>query len=228
MAALVLVAAACSDDDISSESIAGTAVTTAAPSTTTTTETPATQPVLITPLPSDITETLTIAGIRYSIDYPAGWFALSEGSITYIAQTEEQLRGRFEDPTPPAVAMSIGFDFRTVTFLRSIGLTAEDPTAQDLLEFNIRNFDWTDVRDMGEVEIFGTTAAVARVTDPDGDVAIQYQGVLMDGILSDTEFVDPGGEKLIFLFGFGAPTAEEVDAFLPAWETIIESITATE
>lgn len=123
--------------------------------------------------------------------------------------------------------MGIGFDVRTITFLRTIGLTTEDPTPQDLLEFNIRSFDWTDVRDLGEVEIFGTTAVVARVTDPFGEVAIQYMGLLPAGALSD-DSPDPDDEALIFLFGFGAPTAEEVDAFLPAWETVIESITATE
>ena len=231
-AALVLVAAACSDDDASSETVAATTVastsaTTAAPSTTTTAATPTTQAVLITPLPADITETLTLAGLRYSIDYPAGWFTRSLGTITAIAQTEEQLESRFEDTVPPNVALGAGLDFRTITFLRTIGLTMDDPTAQDLLEFNIANFDWTDVRDMGEVEIFGTTAAVARVTDPDGDVAIQYQGVFPDGVLADTA-PDPGDEKLIFLFGFSAPTADEVDAFLPAWETMIESITIIE
>jgi len=229
---LILVAAACSDDDASSETVAATTVAstpaaTDAPSTATTAVTPTTQGVLVTPLPADITETLTISDLRYSIDYPTGWFTRSEGSFTYIAQTEEQLLGQFDPVPPPAVAMDIGFDFRTVTFLRTIGLTAEDPTAQDLLEFNIRNFEWTDVRDVGEVEIFGTTAVVARVTDPDGGVAIQYMGVFPDGVLSDTS-PDPGGEALIFIFWFGAPTAEEVDAFLPAWETMIESITVTE
>ena len=221
-AALVLVAAACSDDDASSEvSAASTSTTTAAPSTNTT---PTTEGVLATPLPADVTETYTIPGFGYSIDYPADWFVTTDDSFTLIAQTEEEFAARLPvkrttysvvDPIPPAVALRISLDHRTVLFLQSIGLPSDDPTAQDLLEFNIRNFDWTVLRDLGEVEIFGTTAAVVRFTGPDGNFGIQYQGVLQDS-----------GE--VFIFGFAGPTEESVDAFLPAWETIIESITATE
>ena len=219
-AALVLVAAACSDDDSSSETVAATTVATtsttaAAPSTSTAATAPTTEDVLATPLPADITETYTIPDIGYSIDYPAGWFVRTNAPVTFIAQTEEELESRFADPRPPNVALGMGFDHRTVLFLQSVGLTVDDPTPQDLLEFNISNFDWTVLEDMGEVEIFGTTAAVVRVTDPDGDVAIEYQGIHPES-----------GE--IFLFGFSAPTEEQVDAFLPAWETIIESITAPE
>ena len=211
-AALVLIAAACSDDDASSEAadaatVATTSATTAAPSTT--------EAVLATPLPGDVTETYTFPDTGYSIDYPAGWFVRTNAPVTFIAQTEEQLESRFVDPMPPNTALSIGFDHRTVLFLQSIGLTSDDPTAQDLLEFNIANFNWTVLRDVGEVEVLGTTAAVVRVKDPDGDVSIQYQGIHPDS-----------GE--VFLFGIGGPTEAEVDAFLPTWETIIESITAPE
>lgn len=196
---------------------------TAAPSTNTI---PTTEGVLATPLPADVTETYTIPGFGYSIDYPADWFVTTDDSFTLIAQTEEEFAARPVDPTrrttysvsppiPPAVTLRISLDHRTVLFLQRIGLTSDDPTAQDLLEFNIDNFDWTVLRDLGEVEIFGTTAAVVRVTDPDGSFSIQYQGVLQDS-----------GE--VFIFGFAGPTEESVDAFLPAWETIIESITATE
>ncbi len=65
------------------------------------------------------------------------------------------------------------------------------------------------------MEVFGTTALVVRVASPDGDFAINYQGVRPDT-----------GEA--FLLGFGAPTEESLDAFLPAWEAMFESITAIE
>ena len=101
-----------------------------------------------------------------------------------------------------------------MAFLQSVGLTTDNPTAEDLLEFNTSNFDWTDVRDLGEAEVFGTTAVVVRVTTPDDDFAIEYQGVRPDT-----------GEA--FLFGYGAPTEESLNAFLPAWEAMFQSITAT-
>ena len=217
-AAIFLVAAACSDDDASPEvSAAATVATTTATAAPTTTAAPATTPAVLTetPLPADVTETYTIPGFGYSIDYPVGWFAESRGPITVIAQTEAQLGERFSDPIGANRALSLGLDHRTVAFLQGIGLTSDDPTAQDLLEFNTSNFDWTVIGDQGEVEIFGTTAVVVRVTNPEGDFSIQYQGVRPD-------------TDEIFLFGFGAPTEEILDAFLPAWNAMIESITATE
>jgi len=62
--------------------------------------------------------------------------------------------------------LGVGLDHRTVTFLQGIGLTSDDPTAEDLVEFNTNNFDWTDVRDLAEVEVFGATAIRVRVTTP--------------------------------------------------------------
>ena len=215
--ALFLVAAACGDDDASPQVSATTTPatsTTAAPSTTTTAAPSTTTPAaLIAPQPADVAETYTIPGFGYSIAYPVGWFTETRGSITAISQTEEQSLARFADPVPPRVALGANLDHRTVAFLQGIGLTIDDPTPQDLLEFNINNFDWTDVQDLGEVEIFGTTAVVVRITNPDGDFAIEYQGVRPDT-----------GE--IFLFGFGAPTEESLEASLPAWEAMLESITA--
>ena len=111
--------------------------------------------------------------------------------------------------------MGIALDHRPVAFLQGIGLAVEDPTAQDLLEFNISNFGWTDVGDTEEVEVFGTTAVVVRFVDRDGDLNIAYQGVRRD---TDD----------IFILTVGAPTEENLDAFLPTWEAMLESITATE
>jgi len=207
--AVVLVAAACGDDDASLEE------STATTSANTSTAPAAPSAGVVAPLATEVTETHTIPGFGYSIGYPAGWFVETRGSITAIARTEEQLQARFADPIPPREALGVNLDHRTVAFLQTLGLTSDDPTAQDLLEFNTSNFDWTDVRDLGEVELFGTTAVVARITTPDGDVAIEYQGILPDN-----------GE--IFLFGVAALTEERLDAFLPAWEAMLGSIVTTE
>jgi hypothetical protein len=61
----------------------------------------------------------------------------------------------------------------------------------------------------------GPVPLVVRVANPDGDFSINYQGVRPDT-----------GEA--FLFGVGGPTEESLDAFLPAWEAMFESITAIE
>jgi hypothetical protein len=166
-------------------------------------------------LPADVTETYTIPGFGYSIDYPGGWLVETRGSVTIIAPTEEQLQAGFSDADVAPVAVSVSLDHRTVAFLRGIGLTSDDPTAQDLLEFNTSNFGWTDIRDLGDEEVFGTIAAVARVTNPEGGFSISYQGVRPDT-----------GE--IILLGLVAPTEESLDAFLPTWEAMFESIATTE
>jgi len=186
-AALVLIAAACGDDDAVLTQI---------------------------PVVADVTETYTIPGFGFSIDYPAGWLVETQEPVTVITQTEEQLEAEFSDTRTPRIGPDVRIDHRTVAFLQDIGLTTDNPTAEDLLEFNTSEFDWTDVRDLGEVEVFGATAVVVRVTDQDGEFFVVYQGVRPDT-----------GE--IFLIGVGAPTEESLDAFLPVWEAMFESITAS-
>ena len=204
-AALVLIAAACGGDDASPEvSAAATVVST---STTT---------AVLTQIPvvADVTETYTIPVFGFSIDYPVGWLVETREPVTVITQTEEQLEAAFSDTTTPGMGLGVNLDHRTVAFLQDIGLTTDNPTAEDMLEFNTSNFDWTDVRDLGEVEVFGATAVVVRVTNPEGDFSVVYQGVRPDT-----------GE--VFLLAVGAPTEESLDAFLPAWEAMFESITAS-
>jgi hypothetical protein len=211
-AALVLIAAACGDDDSSPEvsavpTVADTSTTTATPSTTTAV-------VTETPVVADVTETYTIPDFGFSIDYPVGWLVETREPVTVITQTEEQLEAAFSDTRTPSTGLGVNLDHRTVAFLQDIGLTADNPTAEDVLEFNTSNFDWTDVQDLGEVEVFGATALVVRVTNPEGDFSVVYQGVRPDT-----------GE--VFLLAFGAPTEESLDAFLPVWEAMFESITAS-
>lgn len=221
LGAIVFVALGCSDDDASSEAstettVTSTTATTAAPATTTTAA-PATTAVTAVevPSPTDVTETHLIDGFGYSIDYPSGWFAETRGPVTEIAPTEEAMEAAFSTVGGPTEGLAITVDHRTVGFLQSIGLTSDDPTAEDLVEFNTANFNWTDVRDSTEVEVFGSRAIRVRVTLSEGGELIQYQGVRADT-----------GE--IFLLGTGAPTSEILDEFLPTWDAIVESITATE
>ncbi len=222
-AAISLVAAACSGDDASPEvsptaTVAPATTTTAATPPATTTTTTATAPSTTTtvapfetPLPAEVTETYAIPGFGFSIDYPTGWAVDTRDPVTIIASSEEALQAGFSNSNPVPETVNITLDHRTVAFLQEIGLAAEDPTAQDLLEFNSNDFGWTDVGDPEEVEVFGTTALVVRFVDPQGDFNVAYQGVRPD--------VDD-----VFLLNVAAPT----DAFLPTWEAMLESITATE
>ena len=111
--AVVLVAAACGDDDASPEE------STATTSANTSTAPAAPSTGVVAPLPTEVTETHTIPGFGFSIGYPAGWFVETRGSITVIAQTEEQLQARFADPIPPRAALGVNLDHRTVAFLQT-------------------------------------------------------------------------------------------------------------
>jgi len=211
-AALFLVGAACGDDDASP----GVSAAATVASTTTTAAVPSTTSAVLTQIPvvADVAETYTIPGFGFSIDYPAGWVVETQEPVTFITQTEEQLEAAFSDTSTPSTGLGVNLEHRTVAFLQDIGLTTDNPTAEDLLEFNTSEFDWTDVRDLGEVEVFGATALVVRVTDPDGESFVVYQGVRPDI-----------GEA--FLLSYRAPTEESLDAFLPVWEAMFESITAS-
>ena len=231
--ATVLAMAGCSDSNAGTSGTSTTTVTaetttttaaetttTTAAETTTTTVAPTTTtgaPAVAseTPSPAEVTETYTIPGFGYSIDYPNGWLVETRGSFTVIAQTEEEVQAAFSDANAAPGAVSVSLDYRTVAFLQDIGLTSDDPTAQDLLEFNTSNFGWTDIRDLGEEEVFGATAAVAGVTHSAGGFSINYQGARPDT-----------GE--VFLLGLVAPTEENLAAFLPAWEAMLKSIATTE
>ena len=197
-------AVGCSDDDVSPEA---STETTAAPATTTTAA-----PIDV-PLPTDVTETYSIPDFGYSIDYPSGWFAETRDPFTLIVPTEEALAAGFSDAEGPTEGLGVSLDHRTVAFLQHIGLASDDPTAEDLVEFNTTNFEWMDIRDLAEVEVFGGPAIRVRVTPSEGRESIQYQGVRADEV---------------FLLGFGAPTGEILDEFLPTWDAMFESITATE
>lgn len=207
---LVLVAVGCSDDDASPEAsaettVASTTTTTAVPATTTTAT-----PIEI-PLPTEVTETHSIPGFGYSIDYSSGWTAETNGTFTQIAPTDEAFT-RVAGEVGPAEGLGVGLLHQTAV---SLGLDAENVTLDDVVEFNIDAVGWTDVRDLTEVEIFDSPAIRARVTGSEGREFIYYQGLKADT-----------GE--LFLLGFGAPTSEILDEFLPTWDAMVESITATE
>jgi hypothetical protein len=212
--AFALVVAACSGGD-DAASIAttvqdGSGTTTA----TTNTSTTAALPVEAAPV-IELTQTHEITGFGYSIDYPSRWIARTGETVTAIAETAYEAQQRFSDSDAPLTAARVSIDHRTVAFLQGIGLTVDNPSPEDLLEFNISELGWTNVRDRTEVELFGAPAVAARIKDNDtGNPGVVYQGVRPDT-----------GE--IFLVTFGAPTDEELDALLPVWEAMLLSIKTT-
>ncbi|MFT7598793.1 MAG: hypothetical protein ACI8TP_001717 [Acidimicrobiales bacterium] len=215
--AVVLVAAACSSDDDASAgastetTIEATTTSTAAPVTSSTAASDTSAAPLEVPLPTDVTEAYSIPSFGYSIEYPSGWFVQTIEPVTNFGQIEEDL---FSDPDVGSEGLGVAVDHRTVAFLQEeAGLVSDDPTAQDLVDFNITNFGWMDVRDQEDVEVFGSPAIKVRASYPNGDEGVAYQGIRFDT-----------GE--VFILRFDAPSSEILEDFLPTWDVMLESITA--
>jgi len=147
-----------------------------------------------------------------SIEHPEGWLTASEGGATLLAETEDAFRGSFEQDPPPLSDLTIVFDHRELTFMRSIGL-GEDASPRDLMLFNVQNFGWSVISDTRSVEVFGDEAIAARVSTGIG-VSEVIQGFL------------PGGEE-IFLLQVSGPNEAALDAFASTWDDIVAGVTAT-
>ncbi len=233
-AALALLVAACSADgddevaasdgtvtssDTSSPSASSTTVdsptteaptTTAAPSTAQA-ATPVVDPVM--PTPADITETYPFGDFGYSMDLDPSWVGQSRGSITIVAQNQAELTNQLAADTVPSTWVSVSFDHRSFEFMDGIGIGTDSPTNENLLAFNSTAFGWTTFEAQEEVELFGVTAIEVEGVSNLG-AYIAYQGVF-----ADTEE--------IFFLGVKARTSEELEAFRPAWEAMLATITAT-
>ncbi len=233
-AALTLLVAACSaegddeatesgggDTSSSAGSLASTSSTLVGSSTTEAPTTaappaadaapPVAEPVM--PTPADITETYPFGDFGYSIGLDPSWIGESRGSITIVAQNQAELNNQLAADTVPSTWVSVSFDHRSFEFMEGIGMGTDSPTTENLLAFNTTAFGWTTLEGREDVELFGTTAIKVEGVSNLG-AFIAYQGVF-----ADTEE--------IFFLGVKARTTEELEAFRPAWEAMLATVTAT-
>ncbi len=155
----------------------------------------------------ELDETYVFPGFGFSMAIPAGWPADTRGPVTKINELEADHATAFRDDPPPREGYEIGLDHRDMVFMRSIGL-GENPTLQDLFEFNKDNFEWQEPVEVSESEAFGVPALAARSCDTEGC------GYTLMGFVNDEAF----------LLGTGAATEEELDAFLPTFKQMVASI----
>ena len=161
--------------------------------------------------PDEPSNTHVFSGFGFSIDYPEEWLAETRDTITSISELEEDHAHAFRDDEYSPVGYVISLDHRTFSFLESIGLK-ENPTLDDLLEFNTDTFDW-QVSAVEETQIFGVPAIRAKHADESGATSDSFMGFLEDEV---------------FLFGLGAPSEEARDEFATKWAEMLDSIQPVE
>ena len=160
-----------------------------------------------------VTETYSIPGFGYSTDYPSGWFVETRQSATMFTQVEEELFS--ESIAVSNEGLNVVVEHQTVADLQGFGLASDDPTAEDLVEFNTTFLGPTDARDHEEAEVFGSRAVRVRVTEADGGESVLYVGIRSD--VGDA-----------FFLSFTAASSEILEEFGPTWDVMFDSIKAVD
>ena len=158
-----------------------------------------------------LSETYVIADFGYSIDLPAGWQGETRSPTTILNELDEDHQRAFDD-SYDSKGISLSLDHRGMAFMRGIGLTAEEPSLEDLLELNQGFFNWQEPFDVSEATLFDEPALVVKAQGDEG-FGVNYMG------FKDDE---------AFLFSFAAPTDEAREAFLATWNQMVESIEPVE
>lgn len=125
-------------------------------------------------------ETYEIPGFGYSIDYPEGWTARTQGCYTAFTELEIDNPRAFSGSSSYE-GFAVGFEHRTRDFLENLGLEEEATLAQ-LLAFNSSFFDW-DTRDLEEITLFSEPAIRIAVNGESGAAIMDFSGddVLVNG-----------------------------------------------
>ena len=156
-----------------------------------------------------LTQTHVFEGFGFSIDFPDGWVAETEGDTTFFFEASEDRGGTgpprgFPPEGPPGFGVIMAR--APIAAIRAAGLP-EAASLDDLLELNSMMNNWQR-QDVSEVAIFGVPALAARIRLPDSsDIAVM-------GFRNDEGF----------LLTLKTPNDEERDLFLPVWQRMLDSI----
>ena len=154
----------------------------------------------------ELSETHIFADFGFSIDYPPGWSATTEGPVSYMAQTETDFLGRY-DFKRKVEGILISLDHRSIDFLRTIGFTADPPTLDELFAFNIGELTGMTNPGISEATIFGVPALRSEYYETNWEIS--YAGLI--------------GDEAFFFF-IAAPSEEMLEEFKPTMEAMISSI----
>jgi len=158
----------------------------------------------------ELTQTYEIPDFGFSLDYPEGWIAETQGPITVIIENPDDRELMFAPCCERSSGIKIAFDHRKLALLESWGLP-ENASLDELLQFNINEISGMSNPEISETTIFGVPAVRAKFYEVQW--YLEYAGFIKDEA---------------FIFGYGAPSEDMRDRFLPTWELILASITPIE
>ncbi len=158
----------------------------------------------------ELTETYQIPDLGFQVSYPSGWLADTQNTITWISQFERDHQPRLRGTSPPQDGYQILVDHRGSDFMEGIGLPADDPSLEDLLQVNDDFFEWEGQLEVIETEVLGAPALRVRArSSRDSTWQISYMGFL---------------EEEVFLLVAHAPSEEALVKFHPLFERMVDSI----
>jgi steroid delta-isomerase-like uncharacterized protein len=159
----------------------------------------------------ELTGTHEFDGFAFNIDYPAGWFTGISDPVTSIYELEIDKRLIYESGKSQGYFISL--DHRDMAFMQSIGISADNPTLDDLLNLNKEFFGYEEPFEVEETEAFGVPVLQVHRVDRSNISGIDLMGFVNDEA---------------FLLSINAPSDEALQAFLPTWNTMVESIQPVE
>jgi pimeloyl-ACP methyl ester carboxylesterase len=161
------------------------------------------------------TEEFTTDNFGFTISYPAGWLTTTDGSSIVFNELETDHQVALGGPFATE-GYSVSFVYQKRNDLREYGLPSSDPGLQDLLAVNHQQYGYQDPVSVSESTFLTWPALRVETVDGMGNHVSAVQGFY--GI----------NRRLglrAFTFMLAAPSAESLDAFLPTWEAMLESIT---
>ena len=148
---------------------------------------------------TELTETYVFPGFNFSIDHRAGWRTETRGTTTHITELEaDQGEGPVTGYMVHLMHQPAGPMFQGVE---------EAPTLEDLLEANIRFFQWEEPLEALDTEVFGVPALRSTTEEQYGwaDIVVGFAG------------------GRAFLLALLAPSSDALSEFLPVWDQMLAS-----
>ena len=158
----------------------------------------------------DLTETLEISNaiLGMRIAYPAGWSVDNQRQITVINQLAVDQERAFDDDFVTQ-GYSIHFEYFTARQMRQLGFQPASTTVAEFFDANSQRYGYQQPVETSDLSFLANPALRAQTIDGAGNSVSTVQGLM-------------GGVGIILTLA--APSPETLDAFLPTWEHMLDSV----